>query len=109
MRGRIMLKQLIFVLWLLPVSAYAANQTAIFAGGCFWCMEADFDKLDGVVATISCYDGGKTKNPTYAKVSSGKTQYAEAVKVIYDTNKINYQQLLNYFWRNIDPTAKDRQ
>lgn len=77
--------------------------TAIFAGGCFWCVEADFDKRDGVISTTSGYDGGTTPDPTYEQVSSGGTAYAEAVKIVYDPQKVTYPQLLDYFWRHIDP------
>jgi peptide methionine sulfoxide reductase msrA/msrB len=89
--------------------ACADNKEAIFAGGCFWCMQADFDKLPGVVNVISGYDGGESKNPTYKEVSSGSTNYAESVKVIYDASKVSYPELLSYFWRHIDPTVKDKQ
>ena len=87
----------------------AGTATAIFAGGCFWCLEADFDKLPGVIATESGYTGGKTQNPTYHQVSAGGTGHAEAVRVSYDPAKVSYQQLVDYFWRHIDPTVKDRQ
>jgi peptide-methionine (S)-S-oxide reductase len=87
----------------------AKSATAIFAGGCFWCVEADFDKLPGVVATESGYTGGKVSNPTYEQVSGGGTGHAEAVRLTYDPKKITYEQLLDYFWRHIDPTVKDRQ
>jgi peptide-methionine (S)-S-oxide reductase len=90
-------------------SAWAAQETAIFAGGCFWCMEPPFDKLDGVISTTSGYTGGHTKNPTYSKVSAGSTGHAEALKVIYDPAKISYSKLLKVFWRNIDPTTEDAQ
>jgi len=83
--------------------------TATFAGGCFWCMEPPFDKLDGVISTTSGYTGGQLKNPTYEEVSAGGTGHAEALQVVYDPAKINYAQLLEVFWRNIDPTVKDRQ
>ena len=86
-----------------------ATATAIFAGGCFWCLEADFDKLPGVIATESGYTGGKAANPTYHQVSAGGTGHAEAVRVSYDPTKLSYQQLVDYFWRHIDPTVKDRQ
>ncbi len=82
---------------------------AIFAGGCFWCMEPPYDKLDGVVSTISGYIGGQKKNPTYEEVSSGRTGHTEAVEVVYDPKKVSYQKLLDVFWRNIDPTVKDQQ
>lgn len=82
---------------------------AIFAGGCFWCTQADFVKLSGVVKVISGYDGGKTPNPTYEEVCTGKTGYAEAVKVLYDPKKLSYAVLVNYFLHHIDPTTKDAQ
>ena len=77
---------------------------ATFAGGCFWCMEPPFDKLDGVISTTSGYTGGHKENPTYEQVSSGTTGHAEAIQVIYDPDKITYDQLLEVFWRNVDPT-----
>jgi peptide-methionine (S)-S-oxide reductase len=91
-----------------PDSAMAAA-TAIFAGGCFWCLEADFEKLPGVIGAESGYTGGKTQNPTYHQVSAGVTGHTEAIRVSYDPAKVSYQQLVDYFWRHIDPTAKDRQ
>jgi len=87
----------------------AGTATAIFAGGCFWCVEADFDKLPGVLATESGYTAGKTPNPTYDQVSAGGTGHTEAVRVRYDPAKVSYQKLVDYFWRHIDPTVKDRQ
>ena len=83
--------------------------TAIFAGGCFWCVEADFDKVPGVISTTSGYINGKTKNPTYKEVSAGGTGHAEAVEIVYDPSKVTYAKLLDVFWRNIDPLVKDRQ
>ena len=77
---------------------------ATFAGGCFWCSEADFEKTDGVVDAISGYTGGPTENPSYEDVSSGRTEHLEAVQVIYDPAKITYKELLNVFWRHVDPT-----
>jgi peptide-methionine (S)-S-oxide reductase len=77
---------------------------ATFAGGCFWCMEPPFDKLDGVISTTSGYTGGHKENPTYEQVSSGTTGHAEAIQIIYDPDKITYGQLLEVFWRNTDPT-----
>lgn len=79
-------------------------QEAYFAGGCFWCMEAPFEALDGVMEVISGYAGGTLENPTYDKVSSGTTQYLETVKIVYDADKTSYETLLNVFWRQIDPT-----
>jgi peptide-methionine (S)-S-oxide reductase len=92
-------------------SAAAQDKTAkaIFAGGCFWCVEADFDKVPGVLSTTSGYIGGTVKNPTYQQVSGGTTGHAEAVEVVYDPGKVTYAKLLDTFWRNIDPLAKDKQ
>jgi len=78
-------------------------QAAIFAGGCFWCVESAFDKVEGVVETISGYTGGKTQNPTYDAVSQGRTGHYEAVRIVYDPQQTNYEKLLYVFWRNIDP------
>ncbi len=82
---------------------------AIFAGGCFWCMEEAYDELDGVISTTSGYTGGSTKNPNYQMVSAGITGHTEAVQVKYNPRKITYQELLVAFWKNIDPTTNDRQ
>lgn len=89
--------------------SHAATATAVFAGGCFWCIEKDFEKLPGVVEVESGYTAGKTPNPTYEQVSNGHTGHTEAVRVIYDPAKVSYAQLVEYFWRHIDPTVKDRQ
>ncbi len=86
-----------------------STETAIFAGGCFWCMEADFEKVAGVVSVTSGYAGGTTPDPTYKEVSAGGTGYAESVLVEYDPARITYQELLEIFWHGIDPTTKDRQ
>ncbi len=83
--------------------------TAIFAGGCFWCMEADYEKLPGVLGVESGYTAGNTPNPTYKQVSAGGTGHTEAVRITYDPAKVGYPQLVEYFWKNIDPTVKDRQ
>lgn len=83
--------------------------TALFAGGCFWCIEADFEKMPGVLEVESGYTAGKTANPTYQAVSAGHTGHTEGVRVIYDPTKVSYPQLVEYFWRHIDPTVKDRQ
>jgi peptide-methionine (S)-S-oxide reductase len=90
-------------------AAKAATARATFAGGCFWCMEPPYDKLPGVISTTSGYMGGKTRNPTYEAVSTGRTGHAEVVQVEYDPSKVTYAQLLEVFWRNIDPTQKDGQ
>jgi peptide-methionine (S)-S-oxide reductase len=84
-------------------------ETAIFAGGCFWCMEPPFDKLDGVISTTSGYTGGDKANPTYKEVSSGRTGHAEAVQIVYDPARISYEALLDEFWHNIDPTNANGQ
>jgi peptide methionine sulfoxide reductase msrA/msrB len=80
------------------------TQTAVFAGGCFWCTESDFEKAPGVIEAISGYAGGTVKNPTYEQVSAGNTGHVEAVKVIYDPKKTSYDKLLDYFWHHVDPT-----
>ena len=82
---------------------------ATFAGGCFWCVEADFDKVPGVLRTISGYTGGTASNPTYNQVVSGSTGHTEAVEITFDPSKVSYQKLLDVFWRNHDPLARDRQ
>ncbi|MGP9566970.1 peptide-methionine (S)-S-oxide reductase MsrA [Halomonas sp. AOP5-B2-8] len=86
-----------------------ATVEATFAGGCFWCMEPPYDKQPGVSATISGYIGGELENPSYEDISRGGTGHAEAVQVEYDPEEISYSQLLDIFWRNIDPFAVDRQ
>lgn len=79
-------------------------QTAIFAGGCFWCMQPPYDELPGVISTTVGYTGGDLPNPTYEEVSSGTTGHVEAVKIVFDPRKTSYKELLSVFWRNIDPT-----
>jgi len=79
-------------------------EKATFAGGCFWCTESDFQKVDGVIEVVSGYTGGREKNPTYYEVASGITGHAEAVQVTYDPEKVSYERLLDIFWRHIDPT-----
>jgi len=98
-----------FFFFILFLSSILAQEKATFAGGCFWCMEPPFDKLPGVISTTSGYTGGKTKNPSYEEVSFGGTGHAEAVRILYDPNKVSFKKLLDIFWRNIDPTVKDRQ
>ena len=90
-------------------SAATATAKAIFAGGCFWCMEPPFDKLDGVFSTTSGYVGGSKQNPTYEEVSAGRTGHTEAVEIVYDPKRVTYKQLLEVFWKNIDPVTKDAQ
>jgi len=87
----------------------AKSVVATFAGGCFWCVEADFDKVDGVISTTSGYTGGSVANPTYQQVSAGGTGHTEAVKVAYDPAKVSYEKLLDVFWHNHDPLAKNAQ
>ena len=82
---------------------------AVFAGGCFWCVESDFDKVDGVLSTTSGYTGGTVANPTYEQVSGKHTGHAEAVLIVFDPRKISYASLVERYWRTIDPTTKDRQ
>lgn len=94
---------------LLPFTARADSQpsdlkTAIFAGGCFWCVESDFDKVDGVLETISGYSGGELENPTYKQVTYTETGHYEVVKVTYDPTKVTYPELVSYFFRHVDPT-----
>jgi peptide-methionine (S)-S-oxide reductase len=86
-----------------------ATATAIFAGGCFWCTESDFEKVPGVISAESGYTAGKTANPTYEQVSNGGTGHTEAVRVTFDPKKVSYEALLEYFWKTIDPTVKDEQ
>jgi peptide-methionine (S)-S-oxide reductase len=103
------------VLALLSLNAIAADPaaprsaTAIFAGGCFWCTESDFEKLPGVIGAESGYTAGKAVNPSYEQVSAGGTGHTEAVRVTYDPTRVTYAQLLDHFWHNVDPTVKDRQ
>jgi len=100
-----------FILLSVPDGVDAAEKTAraTFAGGCFWCMEYPFDKIDGVSKTTSGYIGGHYKNPSYEEITTGGTGHAEAVEVVYDPKKVTYEKLLHVFWRNIDPLVKNRQ
>ena len=113
-------RQAIIVLMLIGTAALGTRQLesaqgepeanaarATFAGGCFWCMEPPFDKLDGVISTTSGYIGGHVEDPTYKQVSSGTTGHTEAVEVVYDPRKVTYAQLLDAFWRNIDPLTPE--
>jgi peptide-methionine (S)-S-oxide reductase len=102
------MRKLAFIASLLIVATLASAQAqtravAIFAGGCFWCMEPPFDKVDGVLATTSGYTGGTKINPTYEQVSTGRTGHYEALQVDYDPTRVSYEKLLEVFWRNIDP------
>ncbi|HWH91824.1 MAG TPA: peptide-methionine (S)-S-oxide reductase MsrA [Candidatus Binatia bacterium] len=87
----------------------AETRTAVFAGGCFWCIQPAFDKAKGVIKTVVGYCGGSEPNPTYELVSSEKTGYRESIQIIYDPAKISYDQLLDIYWRQIDPTQSDGQ
>lgn len=89
--------------------AQTKTAKATFAGGCFWCMEEVMDKVPGVLTTTSGYEGGRKANPTYEEVGGGNTGHAEVVEVTYDPARVSYQKLLDVFWKNIDPGAKDRQ
>ena len=100
---------LIFLISLLPLAAVEKTETAIFAGGCFWCMESPFEKINGVKEVISGYTGGSKENPTYEEVSSGTTGHLEAIQIIYDPQKVSYNELLSIFWKQIDPTDADGQ
>jgi peptide-methionine (S)-S-oxide reductase len=92
-----------------PAVPSPSQAKATFAGGCFWCVEADFDKVAGVISTTSGYIGGMQVNPTYQQVSSGSTGHTEAVEIVYDPAKVSYEKLLDVFWRNHDPLTKNAQ
>jgi peptide-methionine (S)-S-oxide reductase len=87
----------------------ARVEKAVFAAGCFWCIQPYYDQTPGVLKTMVGYTGGRVKNPTYKQVSSGKTGHAEAIEVTYDPSKVSYEKLLDIFWHNIDPTTRDGQ
>jgi len=110
---RLLLSALVALLPLLASAAIPAppakTETAIFAGGCFWCTEADFEKMPGVVSATSGYIGGSVKNPTYEQVSGGSTGHTEAVQVVFDPSVVSYAQLVEKFWLTIDPVAQNRQ
>jgi len=100
------------VIFILTGASYSKEnkmETAVFAGGCFWCVEHAYDEVEGVISTVSGYIGGHKENPSYEEVSMGRTGHAEAVQVVYDPGKVSYQELLSVFWRNIDPTTPNRQ
>ena len=99
---------LIFLLWS-NIGQTQNIKTAYFAGGCFWCMEEAFEKVDGIIDVISGYSGGTTENPTYKEVVYGKTGHFEAIEIKYDNEKIKYKDLLDIFWINIDPFDADGQ
>src|SRR5215813_12289284 len=85
------------------------TQTATFCGGCFWCMQPVFDKLPGVISTTVGYTGGATPKPTYEEVSTGSSGHCEAIQVVFDGSKTSYRKIVDIYWKNIDPTAVDRQ
>lgn len=87
-----------------PTSVFAAQQSAVLAGGCFWCMESDLEKLPGVISVESGYSGGRVSKPTYNQVSSETTGHQEVVEVLFDPAKISYPKLLQSYWRNVDPS-----
>jgi peptide-methionine (S)-S-oxide reductase len=103
--NKIVIALLAAALWALPVAAKDdAASTIILAGGCFWCVESDFDSVPGVLETVSGYTGGTTLNPTYRQVGSKKTGHREAVRIVFDPSKVTYAQLLAAYWHSIDPT-----
>ena len=91
------------------VQSAPTTAKAYFAGGCFWCMEEAFEKVDGVISVVSGYMGGTVANPTYEQVSDGRTGHAESIEVTYDPTKVTYQKLLDAFWRNVDPITPNAQ
>jgi peptide-methionine (S)-S-oxide reductase len=93
------------ILAALPASSQTGSGTGVatFGSGCFWCTESDFDKVAGVISTTSGYTGGSTPNPTYQAISTGRTGHAEVVRIVFDPAKVTYQQLLDVYWRNVDP------
>ncbi len=107
------MKKLLFLILLTAVLAGSIGakgmKKATFAGGCFWCMEPPFEKLEGVESVVSGYTGGKTDNPTYKDVSKGDTGHAEAVQIVYNPDIISYEKLLEVFWMNIDPVDRGGQ
>jgi peptide-methionine (S)-S-oxide reductase len=100
------MKKILFLWGLLIVSTIseARLEKAILAGGCFWCLESDFDKLPGIISTVSGFDGGQSSNPSYAYVSSGNSGYVEVVEITFDTDTISYKEILDHFWKHVDPT-----
>ena len=102
---------IVVVLNVLSHSVVESGETAraYFAGGCFWCMEEAFERVEGVIAVVSGYMGGTVPNPSYEEVSAGRTGHAESVEVLYDPSKVTYNQLLEAFWRNVDPITANAQ
>jgi peptide-methionine (S)-S-oxide reductase len=102
-------RQILLLLAALALPQPGTAAVATFAGGCFWCVESDFEKLPGVSAVISGYTGGHTRDPTYEETSSGNTGHTEAVEITYDPAKVSYAQLLDHFWHHIDPLTANAQ
>lgn len=94
----------VFLSTILSASSTAEQQKATFAGGCFWCSESDFEKLEGVLSVTSGYTGGELENPSYKQVSSGNTGHTEGIEIVFDSREVSYAELLEYFWTTIDPT-----
>jgi len=104
------MKQLVFLMVLLMTTqVIAKTDEAIFAGGNFWRVEADFNKMNGVLVTVTGFDGGRSKSPSYDEVAAGHTDYTEAVRIIYNPDTVTYKQLVDYFWQHIDPTVANAQ
>ena len=106
------MKKYLFMILIILISTSAQSKNfkkVYFAGGCFWCMEESFDGVEGVLSTVSGYSGGHLKNPTYHDVIYKDTGHVEALELTYDPNKVNYEKLLNIFWRNIDPFDSEGQ
>ena len=98
------MKKLLIIFLLFQTNSFSQSlDKAYFAGGCFWCMEESFEKKEGVLEVISGYSGGTTKNPTYKEVTYGDTGHFETIEIIFDKNKTNYSDVLDHFWKNIDP------
>jgi peptide-methionine (S)-S-oxide reductase len=104
-----MKKIMLFTLLLLSNGVFARTAEAIFAGGNFWRLEASFNSINGVLATVTGFDGGTSIDPTFEEVSRGQTNYVQAVRVIYNPDCITYRQIVDYYWRHIDPTVQDAQ
>ena len=105
-RGRLWFPVLLLACLLVPANGFADDEqraTALFAGGCFWCVEEAFDAVEGVVATTSGFAGGHVENPSYERVTAGDTGHYESVLVAYDPSRVSYEELLYVFWRNVDP------
>src|SRR5436190_1197001 len=106
---RLVLLAHVFLTQLLMADPLPQSRTAVFAGGCFWCIQPAFDKAPGVIKTVVGYSGGSEPNPSYELVTSEKTQYRESIEIVYDPAKISYEQLLDIYWKQIDPTQADGQ